>query len=115
MISISKSLTAPNTQEYVPNKRRIKLPDIPGTTRAVTAKKPEKNKYQGLISISSLLGIRNSKPQTIKAIISPMKNDLDSFGFKGSIKTEQNNKEDRKDLNAMGYASIVNRIRAERE
>jgi hypothetical protein len=44
-----------------------------------------------------------------------MKNDLDSFGFKGSIKTEQNNKEDRKDLNAMGYASIVNRIRAERE
>lgn len=115
MISISISLTAPNTKEYVPNKRRIKLPDIPGTTRAVTAKKPEKNKYQGLISISSLLGIRNSKPQIIKEIISPMKNDLDNFGFKGSIKTEQNNKEDRKDLNAMGYASMVNKIRAERE
>ena len=44
-----------------------------------------------------------------------MKNDLDNFGFKGSIKTEQNNKEDRKDLNAMGYASMVNKIRAERE
>jgi hypothetical protein len=115
MISISKSLTAPNTNEYVPNRRRMKLPDIPGTTRAVTAKKPEKNKYQGPILIISLLGMTYSKLQIIKEIISPIKNDLDNFGFKGSIKTEQNNREDRKDLNAKGYASIVNRIKAERE
>ena len=40
--------TAINMVVYVPSKRRIKLPDIPGIINAVTAMKPEKNKYKGL-------------------------------------------------------------------
>jgi hypothetical protein len=57
-IATSKSLNAINMDEYEPSKRRIKLPEIPGTTKAVIAMKPEKNKYHRLMSDISLVGIR---------------------------------------------------------
>ena len=48
---------------YVPSKRRIKLPDIPGIINAVTAMNPEKNKYKRFTSTNSLEGKRYRKLQ----------------------------------------------------
>ena len=56
-----KSLTAINIVVYVPSKRRIKLPDIPGIINAVTAMNPEKNKYKRFTSTHSLEGKRYRK------------------------------------------------------
>jgi hypothetical protein len=79
---------------------------MPGTTRAIIAKKPEKNKYKDVISLRSLPGIKYIKLQIMNAMVSPKKNALEIFGFNGSMKTEQNSKDDKKDLKAKGYAFI---------
>ena len=50
--------------------------------------------------------IKYIKLQIMNAMVSPKKNALEIFGFNGSMKTEQNSKDDKKDLKAKGYAFI---------
>ena len=78
---------------YVPSKRRIKLPDIPGIINAVTAMKPEKNKYKRFISTNSLDGKRYRKLQIQIERVNPIKNRTDILGFRGSKKAEQSKKQ----------------------
>ena len=70
---------------YVPSKRRIKLPDIPGIINAVTAINPEKNKYKRFTSTNSLEGKRYRKLQIQIERVNPIKNRADildcMFGF----------------------------------
>ena len=88
---------------------------MPGTTRAVTAKKPENNKYKDEISSTSLAGIKYKRLQIKIEIKIPKKNCLDILGLNGSIKAEQKSKEDRNDLKAKGCTCIKNKITEERE
>ena len=109
-----KSLTAINMVVYVPSKRRIKLPDIPGIINAVTAMKPEKNKYKRFISTNSLEGKRYRKLQIQIERVNPIKNRADILGFSGSKKAEQSKMLDKKDLKKKGYSSMKNNMREEK-
>ena len=80
----------------------MKLPEIPGTTKAEMAINPEKNKYNGLILVNSLSGRKYRKLQMNRDKIIPIKNDLDIFGFRGSRNAEKSKTEDKKDLKAVG-------------
>ena len=99
---------------YVPSKRRIKLPDIPGIINAVTAMKPEKNKYKRFISTNSLEGKRYRKLQIQIERVNPIKNRADILGFSGSKKAEQSKMLDKKDLKIKGYSSMKNNMREEK-
>ena len=99
---------------YVPSKRRIKLPDIPGIISAVTAMKPEKNKYKRFISTISLEGKRYRKLQIQIERVNPIKNRADILGFSGSKKAEQSKMLDKKDLKIKGYCSMKNNKREEK-
>ena len=90
----------------MPSKRRIKLPDIPGIINAVTAMKPEKNKYKRFISTNSLEGKRYRKLQIQIERVNPIKNRADILGFNGSKKAEQSKILDKKDLKTKGYSSM---------
>ena len=99
---------------YVPSKRRIKLPDIPGIINAVTAMKPEKNKYKRFISTNSLEGKRYRKLQIQIERVNPNKNRADILGFSGSKKAEHSKMLDYKDLIINGYSSMKNNMREEK-
>ena len=55
----------------------MKLPEMPGTTKAEMAINPEKNKYNGLILVNVLSGRKYRKLQMNRDKIIPIKNDLE--------------------------------------
>ena len=99
---------------YVPSKRRMKLPDMPGIINAVMAMNPEKNKYKRFISTNSLEGKRYRKLQIKIERVNPIKNRADILGFSGSKKAEQSKMLDKKDLKIKGYSSMKNNMREEK-
>ena len=99
---------------YVPSKRRIKLPDIPGIISAVTAMKPEKNKYKRFISTISLEGKRYRKLQIQIDRVNPIRNRTDILGLSGSKKAEQSKMLDKNDLKIKGYSSMMSNMTEEK-
>ena len=63
----------------------MKLPEIPGTTKAEMAINPEKNKYNGLILVNDLSGRKYRKLQMNRDKIIPIKNKKDPNDRKAPI------------------------------